>query len=403
MEAEVLRRTDELRTALINAVSHDLRTPLASIIASAGSLLQEDVQWTEEDRREFAQAIEDEAERLNRLVGNLLDLSRIEAGSIQPEKGWYDLGSLVNEVAGRLRRLAASHDLVLDVPEDLPPAAVRLRGDRPGADQPDRERRQVHAAGSRDHGLGPRERRRRASGSRRQRAGHPGGGVAAPVRAVLPGRPASTGRRASGLGLAVARGLVEAHGGRIWAENRAEGGARFVFTLPVERQRRPSRVRVTDDVTSGARILVVDDEPGIVRALRTNLDGHGFTVDDGGDWAKRSASLRRRTPDLIILDLGLPDMDGTEVIRELRRNEQHADHRPLRPRGASATRCAALDLGADDYLTKPFGVDELLARVRVALRHAAQPASGARRCFAIGDLEVDLEHRRVTWAAARCT
>ena len=102
-EAEVLRRTDELRAALLNAVSHDLRTPLSSIVASAGSLLQADVEWTEGDRREFAQAIEQEAERLDRLVGNLLDLSRIEAGSIRPEKGWYHLGSLIEDVANRMR------------------------------------------------------------------------------------------------------------------------------------------------------------------------------------------------------------------------------------------------------------------------------------------------------------
>jgi two-component system sensor histidine kinase KdpD len=107
-EAEVLRRTDELRTALLNAVSHDLRTPLSSIIASAGSLRQDDVRWTEEERDEFAETIETEAERLNRLVANLLDLSRIEVGSIQPEKSWYDLGSLIEEVAGRLRSVTAS-------------------------------------------------------------------------------------------------------------------------------------------------------------------------------------------------------------------------------------------------------------------------------------------------------
>jgi signal transduction histidine kinase len=85
-EAEALRRTDELRAALINAVSHDLRTPLSSILASAGSLLQKDVKWTEEQRSGFAQAVVDEARRLDRLVGNLLDLSRIESGNIHPER-----------------------------------------------------------------------------------------------------------------------------------------------------------------------------------------------------------------------------------------------------------------------------------------------------------------------------
>jgi two-component system sensor histidine kinase KdpD len=234
-EAEVLRRTDELRTALINAVSHDLRTPLASIIASAGSLLQEDVSWTQEERQEFAAAIVSEAERLNRLVGNLLDLSRIEAGSIRPEKGWYDIGSLVNEVAGRLRRLAATHVLVLDVPDDLPPThfdyveidqvITNLIENALKYTPPSTEIRVSVRLGQ---------------DAVQMEVADNGPGIPA---AALPnlfkpffragGRPGPGG---SGLGLAVAKGLIEAHGGRIWAENRAEGGARFVFTLPLGEQ-----------------------------------------------------------------------------------------------------------------------------------------------------------------------
>src|SRR5262249_17807321 len=90
-ESEILRRADDLTTALLNAVSHDRRPPLASIVAAAGSLLQRDVAWTDEERLEFADSIESEARRLNGIVGNLLDLSRLEAGTLQPEKGWYDL------------------------------------------------------------------------------------------------------------------------------------------------------------------------------------------------------------------------------------------------------------------------------------------------------------------------
>jgi two-component system sensor histidine kinase KdpD len=120
-ETEVLRRTDELRAALMKAVSHDLRTPLSSILASAGSLLQEEVAWSDEQRTEFARVVLEEAERLNNLVGNLLDLSRIEAGAMHPEKGWYDIGWLVSEVAGRLHRMTSGHAVTVDVPEDLPP------------------------------------------------------------------------------------------------------------------------------------------------------------------------------------------------------------------------------------------------------------------------------------------
>src|SRR3990172_531920 len=139
----------------------------------------------------------------------------------------------------------------------------------------------------------------------------------------------------------------------------------------------------------GARGLVVDDEPGIVRALRTNLAGHGFQVETAETGTAALASCRQHKPDLIILDLGLPDMDGSEVIRAVRL-ESSVPILVLSVRGAERDKVAALDLGADDYLTKPFGVDELLARVRVSLRHAAHPASGAEPIYPTGELEIKL-------------
>ena len=145
---------------------------------------------------------------------------------------------------------------------------------------------------------------------------------------------------------------------------------------------------------TGARILVVDDEPAILRALRTLLARHGFQVEvaETGHEALERYSYHR--PDLILLDLGLPDIDGLEVVREIRANA-NTPIVILSVKGAERDKVSALDLGADDYLTKPFGVDELLARVRVALRHVARPPSGADAVFRTGDLEVDLEHRRV--------
>jgi two-component system sensor histidine kinase KdpD len=231
-EAEILRKTDELRTALLNAVSHDLRTPLSSIIASAGSLLQRDIDWTEEEEREFAQAILSESERLNRLVGNLLDLSRIEAGSLQPERGWYDLRSLVQEVAGRLSNVTGAHKLVLNIPDDLPPVYFdyveidqvlsnlienAVKYTPPGSEilvtaKADGDRAVVEVADT-----GP---------------GIPPDALPRLFDAFYRARQKG-GPRGSGLGLAVAKGLVEAHGGRITAENRPDRGARFVFTLPM--------------------------------------------------------------------------------------------------------------------------------------------------------------------------
>jgi len=112
----------------------------------------------------------------------------------------------------------------------------------------------------------------------------------------------------------------------------------------------------------------VDDERAIRRVVQTNLGYHDFRVDTAASAGEALTKLARTHPDLILLDLGLPDMDGLEVIRSIRRH-QGTPIVVLSARGSERDKVAALDLGADDYLTKPFGVDELLARVRVALRH----------------------------------
>ncbi|HEY7452119.1 MAG TPA: response regulator transcription factor [Candidatus Limnocylindria bacterium] len=148
---------------------------------------------------------------------------------------------------------------------------------------------------------------------------------------------------------------------------------------------------------SGARILVVDDEDAVRRILVHNLEGHGFRVAAAESGEEALELEPRFHPDLVILDLGLPEMDGFAVI-EVLRERSTTPIVVLSVRGAEGDKVRALDLGADDYLTKPFGVEELLARVRVALRHAARRAAGAEAIFRTGDLEVDIEKRQVTLA-----
>src|SRR5581483_6492933 len=121
---EVLQRTDALRVALLSSVSHDLRTPLASIKAAASSLQQEDVNWDEPTRRGFAQTIEREADRLNRLVGNLLDMSRIEGGALKPDKELYPLADLVRDVLERMQPLLQGRAVRTDLPDTLPPVEL---------------------------------------------------------------------------------------------------------------------------------------------------------------------------------------------------------------------------------------------------------------------------------------
>src|SRR5450756_565054 len=146
--------------------------------------------------------------------------------------------------------------------------------------------------------------------------------------------------------------------------------------------------------STGPMILVVDDEQAILRSVRTNLVRHGFDVEVAETGRQALEVYGRRHPDIVLLDLGLPDMDGMEVIREIR----DRDSTPivvLSVRGAESDKVAALDLGADDYLTKPFGVGELLARIRVALRHAFRSPLTNSSQFRAGELEVDLGLHKV--------
>ena len=148
---------------------------------------------------------------------------------------------------------------------------------------------------------------------------------------------------------------------------------------------------------SGQRILVVDDEPQILRALGTTLRGAGYSVETAATAEEALAAAAAHPPEAVILDLVLPDGSGTEVCRELRRWTE-APVIVLSAVGEEREKVAALDAGADDYVTKPFGVDELLARLRAALRRTA-PSS--EPVIELGRLRIDVAQRRVTAGAKR--
>ncbi len=237
MDTEVLRKTDEVRRAILHAVSHDLRTPLALIKGSAESLLQPEILWSEERRRAYLVAIRQEAERLHRLVERLLELGRIEAGKLMPEREWYPLDVLVDDVLGRLESVIGQHPVTVDVPEDLPPVPldyVQIGEVLTNLIENAAQYTPPEAAIS-------------------VRAHLEGDAVRVSVADEGPGIPAaalphvfdafyrvSGGDRAAvkgtGLGLAVARAFVEAHGGTITVQSPAPGQSRgtlFSFTLPL--------------------------------------------------------------------------------------------------------------------------------------------------------------------------
>ena len=231
-EAEVLRRADDLKTALLGAVSHDLRTPLASIIASAGSLRQRDVDWTDAERDGFLADIENEARRLGRIVANLLDLSRMESGTLRPERGWYDVAALVDDVVGRLRGLTGQHNVRVTIPDDLPPVPLDyVEIDQVLTNVIENAARHT-PAGTTIWISAEREADAIVIG-----VADDGPGIAEDERArVFDPFIRGGDRRAArgaGLGLAISRGLVEAHGGYITAEERPGGGTWIRISLPL--------------------------------------------------------------------------------------------------------------------------------------------------------------------------
>jgi two-component system, OmpR family, KDP operon response regulator KdpE len=142
------------------------------------------------------------------------------------------------------------------------------------------------------------------------------------------------------------------------------------------------------------RVLIIDDEPAIRKLLRVGLSAHGYQTMEASSGKTALERLGEQPPDLIILDLGLPDIQGHELLRTVRARNDRVPIVVLSSRDDEAGKVQALDCGADDYVTKPFGMDELLARMRAALRHQLQ-IHGERPIFRVGDLSVDLVRRIV--------
>ncbi len=389
-QAEALAEGNRMRTALLAAVSHDLRTPLASIKASVSSLRQTDVEWSEADEADLLATIEQNADRLDALIGNLLDMSRLHTGSLQP----FLRPTAIDEVApvaavgldDSLRLEMAVPDgfpLVLADPGLLERVLANLFSNAlrysPAGRPPE-----LHAVldGGRvrlevaDHGPGVPDEQKERIFEPFERVGdrHPG----------------------VGLGLAVARGFAEAMGGRIGAFDTPGGGLTVRVTLPAASADRSAprswRAGCSAVFWVMTRVLVVDDEPSILRALRINLSAREYDVSTAVDGTTGLAAVARDRPDVIILDLGLPDMDGTEVIHGVR-GWTSIPIIVLSAWGQESQKVAALDAGADDYVTKPFGMDELLARLRAAVRRAA-PAPD-EPVVATADFTVDLAAKQV--------
>ena len=400
-----LEDLERLRAEFLGMVSHELRTPLSAIKGSVDTLLDASADLDPAEMTQFFRIIRDQSESMRHLIGDLLDVARIETGTLPVAPEPVDVTVLVDEARSRFQSGGGRSNLIIDIPPDLPRvladrrrivqvlnnllsnaarhsnelSAIRVAAVRDG----------VHVAFSvADDGVGmPAERLphlfRKFSRLDGEERGRENGG--------------------SGLGLAICRGIVEAHGGRIRAESDGLGlGSRFTFTVPAVREaaRRASarprrRPRKEPERT---RILCVDDDPQTLRYVRDALTRAGYAPTVTGDPEEVSRLMREVAPHLVLLDLVLPGSDGIELMGDIR---QIADVPVifLSAYGQDEVIARAFGLGAADYVVKPFSPTELAARIRAALRKRGAPElAEPSRPYVRGDLTIEYPQRRVTVA-----
>ena len=398
--ARIHRSERRVRAELLSVASHELRAPLASIKGSCAAVLDASPDPDPAEMRQFFRIVDAQADHMRRLVGDLLAAARLETGAPAVVPGPVAVAALV-EPARQTFVSGGRHAVRVDLPPDLP---------RVSAD-PQRIAQVLNNLLSNAAQNSP------ASAPVRVAAARDGDHVAISVsdegRGVPPERlphlfrkraSAAAGGRArdgSGLGLPICKGLVEAHGGRIWAESGGDGlGTRVVFTIPVageaagsgavdggaSRDRRPRERR------GEKRIVVVDDDPLALRSARDALTAAGYATVVTGDPRELSRLIRTERPDLILLDLVLPGIDGIELMERIRETAEP----PVvfvSAYGGDETIARALESGAADYVVKPFSPTELTARVRAVLRRQAEPEP-----FVLNDLAIRHERREVTVA-----
>ena len=376
--AQLDAETNQLRAAMFSSVTHDLRTPLASIKAGVTSLLDAAVHHDPEQERELLTTILEETDRLNRLVGNLLDLARIRAGALTPTRQPAAMDEIVEVVLARMRPRLARHTVAADLPSDLPDVSVDpVQLDQVLTNLLENAGR--HAPEERDRvGVQWIEMPSRSGSRIRDRGSRWTNANVSSRRSIVdrraPRRRAavwgSRSRRRSWWRTVVGSGSRAARTAAAWWRSRSRA-RRWPREPGVGRRRRATDPPCPQDQPRSARVRGAD---------RGHRRGSG---DRRG----------RERPELMLLDLGLPDLDGTEVIRRVR-GFTELPIIVLSVRDAQQDKVAALDAGADDYVTKPFAMEELLARARAAMRRA-QPGEPPAPTMRFGALEMDLGRRLV--------
>ncbi len=396
-----LEEVERLRNEFLGMVTHELRTPLTTIKGAAATMLSSRRPLAPDEVRELFEIIDGQSDRLRDLVDSLLDMTRIEAGALSVTATPIDLRSAIDEASLSFARAGALHRVERNVPEALPAVS---------ADKVRVVQVLTNLLGNADR-FSPADSPITVSVA--------SDAAAVTVRVIDHGRGIpqdklsllfqkfsqvhEDDRRGAGLGLAICRGIVEAHGGRIWAEsNQSGGGTTISFTLPIAPHVADASTRVVHRAISGGnvrqRILVIDDDPQILRYLKRTLEDAGHHVIALSNPSEVTAHVQAEQVDLLLVDLTMPGTTGFELLQRVR-EFCAVPVIILTASNNCEDAVRALTLGADDYVTKPFAPSELLARIGAVLRRRTTVGvQDERQPYTADGLTIDFVERRVSVA-----
>ena len=397
-----LEGNERLRAEFLDMVSHELRNPLATVRGSVSALLDQFSSMHPAKIRQFHRIILEQTERMRTLITDLLDVARIETGSLSISEEPTDMEALIADAANSFRLTGNRQELRLDIPPDLPWAMA----DKSRITQVLSNLLANAARFSPDS----------STISVKAETGElfvsvsvsdEGRGIPAESLPYLFRKFSQVGNEDAtgnvGLGLAVCKGIVEAHDGRIWAESGGPGlGARFTFTLPTV-DRDGFALPLASPQTSGrsasrsaekrTRILAVDDDFQALKFIRDPLVKSGYEVVTTGDPYEALVLMEEHKPSVVLLDSILPQVDGIELMKDLKR----AADVPIiivSAHGQDRFIARAFEMGADDYVVKPFSPVELQVRIDAALRR--REAIGPAAPYSYRDLTINYAGRTAT-------
>ena len=403
---------ERLRAEFLGMVSHELRVPLTSIKGAVTTILASPTVLDPVEMRQFYRIIDHQTDRMRDLISDLLDVARIETGSLSVTPEPTDVASLIDEARNTFLSGGGRSTIEMDLPPDLP----WVMADR---------HRIVQVL---NNLLSNAARYSEASAAIRLTAvredcyvgisvADEGRGVPADVLPHLFRKfsPVASehGERetqGTGLGLAICKGIVEAHGGRVWADSDGPGlGTTFTFTIPVAEEIPSVAVPETARQTKPSRapqgpngsILVVDDDPHTLKYVRDALANAGYAPIVTADPGEVAPLIQSSKPQLVLLDVVLPGTDGIKLMEDI----LEVDQVPvilLSGYGRDEIIARAFERGASDYVVKPFTPTELIARIQATLRKQADPdRTEPDQPYVLGDLTINYEERRVTVAGRR--